>query len=70
MDWTFGGTAWKRITIEPSQWINTLYLYLCEVFWIETIFDVSHPFYVLNVFRVVLLFKLPEDGNVKQHHIY
>ena len=70
MDWTFRGTVWKLITIEPSQWINTLCLYSCEVFWIETIFDVSYPFYALNVFRVALLFKLPEDGNVKQHYIY
>ena len=30
----------------------------------------SHPFYSLNVFRVALLFKLPEDSNVKQHHTY
>ena len=70
MDWTFRGTPWKLITTEPSQWINTLYLYLCEVFRIETISDMSHPFYALNVFRVTLLFRLPEDRNVKQHHIY
>lgn len=35
--------------------MNTLYLYLYEVFWIETIVEMSHPFYALNVFRVYSL---------------